>query len=169
MAFALRIVWSTTITPSQKIGLGIVFSLGAFIIAFAVVRAINITGRAYSDQAGLAVWSIAESSICMRLFPDLSRADDCSGDSRLSAPVQDVPFAQQLDVRVSISSCLWREWSLSSETLSNANDVLERDAARAGVRTVFTPGSRFSRQGRKPIQTGRDTSYPGFCKDPFEN
>ncbi|KAL4866988.1 hypothetical protein BDV12DRAFT_198718 [Aspergillus spectabilis] len=63
MGFALRIVWSTRITFHQKVGLGIVFSLGAIIIAFAVVRAINITGRAYSDQAGLAVWSIAESSI----------------------------------------------------------------------------------------------------------
>ncbi|KAL4916777.1 hypothetical protein BDW62DRAFT_218598 [Aspergillus aurantiobrunneus] len=63
MAFGLRIVWSTTITVNQKVGLGVVFSLGAIIIAFAVVRAINITGRAYSDQVGLAVWGIAESSI----------------------------------------------------------------------------------------------------------
>jgi hypothetical protein len=65
MGFALKIVWSTRITFHQKIGLGVVFSLGAIVIAFAIVRAINITGRAYSDQAGLAVWSIAESSICM--------------------------------------------------------------------------------------------------------
>ncbi|KAL2860986.1 uncharacterized protein BJX67DRAFT_375674 [Aspergillus lucknowensis] len=63
MGFALSIVWSTRITFRQKVGLGVVFSLGAIIIAFSVVRAINITGRAYSDQAGLAVWSIAESSI----------------------------------------------------------------------------------------------------------
>ncbi|KAL3470343.1 hypothetical protein BJX99DRAFT_251312 [Aspergillus californicus] len=63
MAFALRIVWSTSITFRQKLGLVVVFSLCAVIIAFSVVRAIIITGRAYSDQAGLAVWSIAESSI----------------------------------------------------------------------------------------------------------
>ncbi|KAL4880357.1 hypothetical protein BJY04DRAFT_80460 [Aspergillus karnatakaensis] len=63
MGVALRIVWSTTITFHQKVGLGIVFSLGAIIIAFAVVRAVNITGQAYSDQVGLAVWGIAESSI----------------------------------------------------------------------------------------------------------
>ncbi|KAL2812934.1 hypothetical protein BJX63DRAFT_432225 [Aspergillus granulosus] len=63
MGFSLKMVWSTRITFHQKIGLGVVFSLGAIIIAFAIVRAINITGRAYSDQAGLAVWSIAESSI----------------------------------------------------------------------------------------------------------
>ncbi|KAL2813636.1 hypothetical protein BDW59DRAFT_167446 [Aspergillus cavernicola] len=63
MVFALRIVCSTRITVHQKADLAVVFSLGAIIIAFAVVRAINITRRAYSDQAGLAVWSIAESSI----------------------------------------------------------------------------------------------------------
>ncbi|KAL4973675.1 hypothetical protein BDW66DRAFT_153628 [Aspergillus desertorum] len=63
MAFALSIVWSTKISLHQKVGLGAVFSLGLIIIAFAVVRAINITGRSYSDQAGLAVWGIAESSI----------------------------------------------------------------------------------------------------------
>ncbi|KAL4899837.1 hypothetical protein BDW74DRAFT_183325 [Aspergillus multicolor] len=63
MGFALSIVWSTTISFHQKVGLGAVFSLGAIIIAFAIVRAINITGRSYSDQAGLAVWGIAESSV----------------------------------------------------------------------------------------------------------
>ncbi|KAI9375900.1 hypothetical protein BJX61DRAFT_539355 [Aspergillus egyptiacus] len=63
MAFALRIVWSSHISIRQKVGLGVVFSLGAIIIAFAITRAVNITGRAYSDQAGLAVWGIAESSV----------------------------------------------------------------------------------------------------------
>ncbi|KAL4777208.1 hypothetical protein BDW60DRAFT_202120 [Aspergillus nidulans var. acristatus] len=63
MGFALSIIWSTKISLHQKVGLGAVFSLGLIIIAFAVVRAINITGRSYSDQAGLAVWGIAESSI----------------------------------------------------------------------------------------------------------
>ncbi|KAL4757797.1 uncharacterized protein BDW70DRAFT_163188 [Aspergillus foveolatus] len=63
MGFALSIIWSTNISLHQKVGLGAVFSLGLIIIAFAVVRAINITGRSYSDQAGLAVWGIAESSI----------------------------------------------------------------------------------------------------------
>jgi hypothetical protein len=67
MGFALSIIWSTKISLHQKVGLGAVFSLGLIIIAFAVVRAINITGRSYSDQAGLAVWGIAESSICMHL------------------------------------------------------------------------------------------------------
>ncbi|KAL4748447.1 hypothetical protein BDW72DRAFT_195746 [Aspergillus terricola var. indicus] len=63
MGFALSIIWSTKISIHQKVGLGAVFSLGLIIIAFALVRAINITGRSYSDQAGLAVWGIAESSI----------------------------------------------------------------------------------------------------------
>lgn len=67
MGFALSIIWSTNISLHQKVGLGTVFSLGLVIIAFAVVRAINITGRSYSDQAGLAVWGIAESSICKNL------------------------------------------------------------------------------------------------------
>ncbi|KAL3473280.1 hypothetical protein BJX99DRAFT_233952 [Aspergillus californicus] len=63
MAFALRIVWSTTISFRQKLGLVVVFMLGAIIIAFAIVRAVNILGRAYTDAVGLAVWGIAESSI----------------------------------------------------------------------------------------------------------
>ncbi|KAL4814518.1 hypothetical protein BDW67DRAFT_186715 [Aspergillus spinulosporus] len=74
MGFALSIIWSTNISLNQKVGLGAVFSLGLVIIAFAVVRAINITGRSYSDQAGLAVWGIAESSICTHLENFLEQA-----------------------------------------------------------------------------------------------
>lgn len=64
MALPLRILWKAKITRQQKIGLGVVFCVGFIIIATAIVRAIEITGRAYSDQVGLAIWSIAESSIC---------------------------------------------------------------------------------------------------------
>ncbi|KAL4971700.1 hypothetical protein BDW66DRAFT_155416 [Aspergillus desertorum] len=63
MAFALWIVWSTTISLRQKLGLVAVFSLGAVIIAFAIVRAVNILGRSYTDAVGLAVWGVAESSV----------------------------------------------------------------------------------------------------------
>ncbi|KAL4933184.1 uncharacterized protein BDV17DRAFT_286864 [Aspergillus undulatus] len=63
MGFSLWIVWSTSVTMRQKVGLFTVFSLGFIIIAFAVLRAINITGKTYTDQAAIAVWGIAESSI----------------------------------------------------------------------------------------------------------
>ncbi|KAL4746602.1 hypothetical protein BDW72DRAFT_210324 [Aspergillus terricola var. indicus] len=63
MTLALWIVWSTTISLRQKLGLVVVFSLGGIIIAFAIVRAINILGRSYTDAVGLAIWGIAESSI----------------------------------------------------------------------------------------------------------
>ncbi|KAL5046478.1 hypothetical protein BDW71DRAFT_207272 [Aspergillus fruticulosus] len=63
MTFALWIVWSTTISLRQKLGLVVVFSLGGIIIAFAIVRAVNILGRSYTDAVGLAVWGVAESSI----------------------------------------------------------------------------------------------------------
>ncbi|KAL6230289.1 hypothetical protein BDW75DRAFT_244937 [Aspergillus navahoensis] len=87
MGFALSIVWSTKISFHHKVGLGAVFSLGLIIIAFAVVRAINITGRSYSDQAGLAVWGIAESSIsvivgCLPPFKTFLSRGSSRHDSR---------------------------------------------------------------------------------------
>ncbi|KAJ5781250.1 hypothetical protein N7457_006410 [Penicillium paradoxum] len=63
MSLPLRILWEAKINIQQKIGLVIVFSLGFVIIAAAIVRAVEITGKAYSDQAALAVWSVVESSI----------------------------------------------------------------------------------------------------------
>lgn len=64
MSLPLSIIWGTRINFQQKVGLVIVFCFGFLIIAVAIVRAVMITGRAYSDQAALAIWSIAESSIC---------------------------------------------------------------------------------------------------------
>ncbi|KAJ5463717.1 hypothetical protein N7475_008661 [Penicillium sp. IBT 31633x] len=63
MFLPLRIIWQAKINMQQKVGLVIFFCLGFLIIAAAIVRAFGITGKAYSDQAGLAVWSVAESSI----------------------------------------------------------------------------------------------------------
>ncbi|KNG81232.1 hypothetical protein ANOM_009221 [Aspergillus nomiae NRRL 13137] len=63
MGLPLRILVKSKITRQQKIGLGVVFCVGFIIIAIAVVRAVQITGKAYSDQVNLAIWSIAESSI----------------------------------------------------------------------------------------------------------
>jgi hypothetical protein len=71
MSLPLRILWNARINSKQKVGLVIVFSLGFIIIAAAIVRAVEISGKAYSDQAALAVWSIAESSICVLKFLNL--------------------------------------------------------------------------------------------------
>lgn len=48
----------------QNIALVIVFCLGIVIVAAAIIRAVAITGKAYSDQAALAVWSVVESLMC---------------------------------------------------------------------------------------------------------
>ncbi|KAK9561245.1 hypothetical protein ACP6JD_002241 [Aspergillus fumigatus] len=65
MYLPLRILWKTKMNLHQKLGLATVFCLGFVIIAAAIIRAVAITGKAYSDQAALAIWGIAESSICM--------------------------------------------------------------------------------------------------------
>ncbi|KAJ5424239.1 hypothetical protein N7491_009455 [Penicillium cf. griseofulvum] len=64
MSLPFFLIWGTRVNIQQKVGLVIVFSFGLFIIAAAIVRAVEITGKAYSDQAALAIWSVAESSIC---------------------------------------------------------------------------------------------------------
>ncbi|KAH3371389.1 hypothetical protein KXW99_000318 [Aspergillus fumigatus] len=65
MYLPLRILWKTKMNLYQKLGLATVFCLGFVIIAAAIIRAVAITGKAYSDQAALAIWGIAESSISM--------------------------------------------------------------------------------------------------------
>ncbi|EAW21803.1 uncharacterized protein NFIA_069740 [Aspergillus fischeri NRRL 181] len=65
MYLPLRILWKTKMNLHQKLGLATVFCLGFIIIAAAIIRAVAITGKAYSDQAALAIWGIAESSISM--------------------------------------------------------------------------------------------------------
>ncbi|KAF4265764.1 hypothetical protein KXW28_001476 [Aspergillus fumigatus] len=65
MYLPLRILWKTKMNLHQKLGLATVFCLGFVIIAAAIIRAVAITGKAYSDQAALAIWGIAESSISM--------------------------------------------------------------------------------------------------------
>ncbi|KAJ5690207.1 hypothetical protein N7462_004599 [Penicillium macrosclerotiorum] len=65
MSLPLRLLWKARINTQQKIGLVVVFLLSFIVIAAAIVRAVEITGKAYSDQAALAVWGIAESSISM--------------------------------------------------------------------------------------------------------
>ncbi|KAF5858712.1 hypothetical protein ETB97_003880 [Aspergillus alliaceus] len=63
MCLPPRLLQKAKINKHQKLGLAVVFCVGFIIIATAIVRAIEITGKSYSDQVGLAVWSIAESSI----------------------------------------------------------------------------------------------------------
>lgn len=68
MVIGLTIIWNTGLTRSQKLGLGIVFCLGLIIIAAAIARAVQISGNAYADITSVAIWSIAESSICVCSF-----------------------------------------------------------------------------------------------------
>ncbi|KAF9887200.1 hypothetical protein FE257_010454 [Aspergillus nanangensis] len=65
MGIGVKILWSASITARQKIGVGIVFCLGVFIIVAAIVRAVEISDKAYSDIVAIGVWSVAESSISM--------------------------------------------------------------------------------------------------------
>ncbi|KAJ5355965.1 hypothetical protein N7517_010574 [Penicillium concentricum] len=58
MSLPLSLIWGTRINLQQKIGLAVVFGFGFVIIGAAIVRAIEITGKAYSDQAALAIWTI---------------------------------------------------------------------------------------------------------------
>lgn len=68
MALPMGLLWKAKLNPRQKLGLGAVFCLGFFIIAMAVVRAVEILGKTYSDPVALAVWSSAEASVCMFRF-----------------------------------------------------------------------------------------------------
>lgn len=65
MALPMRLLWRAKLNPRQKLGLMAVFSLGFFIIAIAIARAVQVSGQSYSDPLSLAIWSIAESSVCM--------------------------------------------------------------------------------------------------------
>lgn len=60
----MNILWKAKLSLRQKLGLTAVFCLGFFIIAMAIVRAVEVTGKTYSDPVALAVWGIAESSVC---------------------------------------------------------------------------------------------------------
>ncbi|PLN78485.1 hypothetical protein BDW42DRAFT_195802 [Aspergillus taichungensis] len=63
MGIGVTIVCGTRINRRERLSLGVIFSLGIIIVAAAVVRAIQISGKAYTDMAGVAIWSVAESSI----------------------------------------------------------------------------------------------------------
>lgn len=72
MSIGVKIISGTRITMRQKAGVGIYiyiyifFCLGIFIIVAAIVRAVEISDKAYTDIVGVAVWSVAESSICIQ-------------------------------------------------------------------------------------------------------
>ncbi|KAE8149552.1 hypothetical protein BDV25DRAFT_140664 [Aspergillus avenaceus] len=63
MYIPLHLLHRAKITLRQKISLGFIFSIGCFIIATAIVRAVQITDKAYTDPVGLAVWGVVESSV----------------------------------------------------------------------------------------------------------
>ena len=64
MALPLNLLWDLQVTRKQKLGLAIVFSVGAIIILVAIVRAVEIHSKARSDGILLNIWSIIESSVC---------------------------------------------------------------------------------------------------------
>lgn len=71
MGIGVTIICGTRINRRERLSLGVIFSLGIIIVAAAIVRAIQISGKAYTDMAGVAIWSIAESSICRPSLPPL--------------------------------------------------------------------------------------------------
>ena len=82
MAIGLGIISNTGITRHQKLGFGVVFSLGLIIIAAAIVRAVLISDKAYSDIAGVAIWSVAEASICTSFnSPAVARQENTNTDN----------------------------------------------------------------------------------------
>lgn len=73
MVLPLNLVWKLRVTTRHKAGLGLLFSLGAIIIAFALVRMVQVT-KATSQTAQdpttvangpvlLSMWSHIESSV----------------------------------------------------------------------------------------------------------
>lgn len=65
MSLPMGLIWKAKMSLHQKAGLAVVFSLGLIIIAVAIIRAVEVTGKAYTDPIALAAWGVAESSICM--------------------------------------------------------------------------------------------------------
>lgn len=65
MALPLRLLKDLQVTRQQKIGLGVVFSLGFMIIATAIVRMTQIIDQSRSDPVGLGVWGLVESSVAV--------------------------------------------------------------------------------------------------------
>lgn len=50
MALTMGILWKAKLNLRQKLGLGTVFCLGLIIIAMSIVRAVEVTGKTYSDR-----------------------------------------------------------------------------------------------------------------------
>lgn len=63
MLLPIPLIRELQITPRQKAGLFVVFALGVFIIASAIVRMTQILTHERTDPVGLAVWGLVESSI----------------------------------------------------------------------------------------------------------
>lgn len=98
MSLPMGIIWKAKMSLHQKAGLAVMFSFGLVIIAVAILRAVEVTGKTYTDPVALAAWSVGESSICTFLskpsqFTGLL-ANSTSNDSRLFTPVQNPPVFQ---------------------------------------------------------------------------
>ncbi|KAK4496692.1 hypothetical protein PRZ48_012674 [Zasmidium cellare] len=73
MALPIRIIPSLQVTRDHKRGLLLIFCIGLFIIAAAIVRLTQIVTSERTDPAGLSVWGLVESSIsvCVGSLPPL--------------------------------------------------------------------------------------------------
>lgn len=64
MALPLKVLWNLRVNPRQKFALGVIFSLGFIIIAFALVRVVQTGASAmHVNPIWLAVWSMIEASV----------------------------------------------------------------------------------------------------------
>ncbi|KAF2160091.1 hypothetical protein M409DRAFT_29389 [Zasmidium cellare ATCC 36951] len=73
MALPIRIIPSLQVSRAHKRGLVLIFCVGFFVIAAAVVRLTQIVTSERTDPAGLSVWGLVESSIsvCVGSLPAL--------------------------------------------------------------------------------------------------
>jgi hypothetical protein len=63
MALPIKLLTFLHVSPAQRLALIGIFSVGAIVIACALVRLTQIVAQARSDPVGLAVWGIVESSM----------------------------------------------------------------------------------------------------------
>ena len=58
-------LWKVQITLRQKLALGGVFSLTIFIMIFAIIRVVVVSGNSHQpDQTWLYLWTSIEQTVC---------------------------------------------------------------------------------------------------------
>ncbi|KAJ5780820.1 hypothetical protein N7457_005980 [Penicillium paradoxum] len=167
MFLPLSLIWGTRINSRQKIGLAIVFSFGFMIIATAIVRAVEITGKAYSDQAALAVWSIVESSICK--WPPTLDPLKYTNDSKAIIVGCLPPFRSIISSGKSISQ--YRYGLSSGAPASNPispNDKLRASTSNWGDASLTVQNQRGYQNmdlEMRPLNQGQVTRHSNYSND----